>query len=58
MEEKWFWERATHGCRVFEGYTHDGLRNLMSRFIDTADLQAGSLERLSGHIDTGRHDCS
>jgi hypothetical protein len=51
MEEKWFWDRAIHGCKLLGIYTPDGLRDLMSRFMGTVDLHAGLLERLAGYID-------
>lgn len=53
VEEKWFLERAIHGCRLFKVDTHQDLCNLMSRFIGSAALEAGSLKRLAGHIKNG-----
>jgi hypothetical protein len=53
VEEKWFLERAIHGCRLFKVVTHQDLCNLMSRFIGSAHLEAGSLKRLAGHIKNG-----
>jgi hypothetical protein len=49
-EEKWFLDRTIHGCETLDVDSHEGLCDLMSRFMGLGDLQVRSLGRLAGQI--------